>query len=166
MSFDHDPHVLVWHFVHNKLISTIHGKILLMLIVLCRTVYFLQTVLYTILKSKRKVLFLRIQKILRSLLFWTIVISIRKYLPVNHWAAITASSGAILSTIKQLMHTRVCCPGVAVCLLIVVIAWYPGVWFYWMFYDHFSARSLLAKLGRWGWWWAWWGWLERKARRH
>ena len=22
------------------------------------------------------------------------------------------------------------------------------VWFYWMFYDHFSARSLLAKLGR------------------
>ena len=40
------------------------------------------------------------------------------------------------------------------------------IWFYWMFYDHFSARSLLAKLGRWGWWWAWWGWLERKARRH
>ena len=38
-------------------------------------------------------------------------------------------------------------------------------WFYWMFYDHFSARSLLAKLGRWGWWWGW-GWLERKARRH
>ena len=38
------------------------------------------------------------------------------------------------------------------------------IWFYWMFYDHFSARSLLAKLGRWGWWW--WGWLERKARRH
>ena len=37
--------------------------------------------------------------------------------------------------------------------------------FYWMFYDHFSARSLLAKLGRWGWWWGW-GWLERKARRH
>ena len=35
--------------------------------------------------------------------------------------------------------------------------------FYWMFYDHFSACSLLAKLGRWGWWW---GWLERKARRH
>ena len=34
-----------------------------------------------------------------------------------------------------------------------------------MFYDHFSARSLLAKLGRWGWWWGW-GWLERKARRH
>ena len=33
--------------------------------------------------------------------------------------------------------------------------------FYWMSYDHFSARSLLAKLGRWGWWW-----LERKARRH
>ena len=24
----------------------------------------------------------------------------------------------------------------------------PGFWFYWMFYDHFSARSLLAKLGR------------------
>ena len=22
------------------------------------------------------------------------------------------------------------------------------IWFYWMFYDHFSARSLLAKLGR------------------
>ena len=22
---------------------------------------------------------------------------------------------------------------------------------YWMFYDHFSAHSLLAKLGRWGW---------------
>ena len=43
----------------------------------------------------------------------------------------------------------------------------PGlIWFDWMFYDHFSARSLLAKLGRWGWWWAWWGWLERKARRH
>ena len=39
------------------------------------------------------------------------------------------------------------------------------IWFDWMFYDHFSARSLLAKLGRWGWWWAWWGWLERKARR-
>ena len=38
-------------------------------------------------------------------------------------------------------------------------------WFYWMFYDHFSARSLLAKLGRWGWWWGW-GWLARKARRH
>ena len=36
---------------------------------------------------------------------------------------------------------------------------------YWMFYDHFSACSLLAKLGRWGWWWGW-GWLERKARRH
>ena len=36
------------------------------------------------------------------------------------------------------------------------------IWIYWMFYDHFSARSLLAKLGRWGWWW---GWLERKARR-
>ena len=27
-----------------------------------------------------------------------------------------------------------------------------GFWFYWMFYDHFSAHSLLAKLGRWGWW--------------
>ena len=38
-------------------------------------------------------------------------------------------------------------------------------WFYCMFYDHFSARSLLAKLGRWGRWWGW-GWLERKARRH
>ena len=36
---------------------------------------------------------------------------------------------------------------------------------YWMFYDHFSAHSLLAKLGRWWWWWGW-GWLERKARRH
>ena len=36
--------------------------------------------------------------------------------------------------------------------------------FYWMFYDPFSARSLLAKLGRWGWWWGW-GWLERMARR-
>ena len=28
------------------------------------------------------------------------------------------------------------------------------IWFYWMFYDHFSVRSLLAKLGR------WWGWLD------
>ena len=34
------------------------------------------------------------------------------------------------------------------------------VWFYWMFYNHFSARSLLAKLDRRGWWL---GWLERKA---
>ena len=38
-------------------------------------------------------------------------------------------------------------------------------WFYWMFHDHFSARSPLAKLGRWGWSWGW-GWLERKSRRH
>ena len=28
------------------------------------------------------------------------------------------------------------------------------IWFYLMFYDHFSVRSLLAKLGR------WWGWLD------
>ena len=34
------------------------------------------------------------------------------------------------------------------------------IWFYWMFYDHFSALSLFAKLGRWGWWW---GWLEQKT---
>ena len=27
---------------------------------------------------------------------------------------------------------------------------YVWFWFYWMFYDHFSAHSLLAKLGRWG----------------
>ena len=27
---------------------------------------------------------------------------------------------------------------------------HSSIWFYWMFYDHFSARSLLAKLGRWG----------------
>ena len=26
--------------------------------------------------------------------------------------------------------------------------WYSIIYFYWMFYDHFSARSLLAKLGR------------------
>ena len=49
------------------------------------------------------------------------------------------------------------CTRPSVCLVLI--------WFYWMFYDHFSARSLLAKLGRWGWWWGW-GWLERKARRH
>ena len=29
------------------------------------------------------------------------------------------------------------------------IASYLLLWLYWMFYDHFSARSLLAKLGRW-----------------
>ena len=31
----------------------------------------------------------------------------------------------------------------------VLLQW---IWFYWMFYDNFFARSLLAKLGRWGWW--------------
>ena len=30
----------------------------------------------------------------------------------------------------------------------MVFVWYPAILFYWMFYDHFSARSLLAKLGR------------------
>ena len=43
-------------------------------------------------------------------------------------------------------------------LLNYILVWF---WFYWMFYDHFSAHSLLAKLGRWGWWWGW-GWLARK----
>ena len=32
--------------------------------------------------------------------------------------------------------------------LVVLIPYFRGFWIYWMFYDHFSASSLLAKLGR------------------
>ena len=32
--------------------------------------------------------------------------------------------------------------------ILYIYIYITDFWFYWMFYDHFSARSLLAKLGR------------------